>query len=257
MDWIFDNFQIVVLIAVVGLGRTFGGDLNDKFELPNTESKVATDLLTSSGTDTSRLEGGASIVWSPASGTSVDEASAAIMLPLLTELSNLPSVTCVSNPFDPKGTPLGRECTSGGAPNPAAMAALTDDERLTLASSFSTVSPDGKVAYSSISFATDASGSLNVSSADAMKIIDGVKALNSADMAVGAQGQVLEFAGMEPPSGELIGIVVAILILLIAFGSIVAAGIPIVVALLGLYAAFAVVPPKRVSVDDDGPGGSI
>ena len=41
---------------------------------------------------------------------------------------------------------------------------------------------------------------------------------------------------MEPPSGELIGIVVAIIILLIAFGSVVAAGMPIFVALVGLAA---------------------
>ncbi|MEI6362231.1 MAG: MMPL family transporter [Actinomycetes bacterium] len=224
----------IALVAVIGMGRAFGGDLNDKFELPSTESKVATDLLTSSGTDTSRLEGGASIVWSPASGTAVDAATAAKIVPFLTEVSGLASVTCVTNPLDAKGAPLGRDCTTGAAPNPAAMASLTDAEKLTLATSFSTVSPDGKVAYSTISFATDASGNLNVSSADAKKIIDGVKALNGPDVAVGAQGQVLEFAGMEPPSGELIGIVVAILILLIAFGSIVAAGIPIVVALLGL-----------------------
>lgn len=31
----------------------------------------------------------------------------------------------------------------------------------------------------------------------------------------------------------------------------------VVVALLGLYAAFAVVPPKRVSTDNDSPGGSL
>jgi RND superfamily putative drug exporter len=222
----------IALIAVMALGRTLGGDLNDKFELPNTESKVATDLLSQSGTDTSRLEGGATIVWSPSSGTAVDAASAAKVVPLLTQISELPSVTCVTNPLDPKGASLGRECTSSRAIDPAAMRALTPQEQQTLAQSFSTVSPDGKVAYATITFATDANGDLNVSAPDAKAIVDGVKALNSGDLAVG--GQVLEFAGMEPPSGELIGIGVAILILLIAFGSLVAAGIPIVVAMLGL-----------------------
>jgi RND superfamily putative drug exporter len=51
---------------------------------------------------------------------------------------------------------------------------------------------------------------------------------------VGANGQVLDFAGQEPPSSELIGIIAALLILLIAFGSVVAAGLPIVVAGLGV-----------------------
>ena len=50
---------IIALAGVIGAGVTLGGELNDSFELPDTESKIATDLLISSGTDTSRLDGGA------------------------------------------------------------------------------------------------------------------------------------------------------------------------------------------------------
>ena len=75
----------VALVAVVGLGATLGGQLNDKFDLPDTESKVATDLLASSGTDTSRLDGGATIVWSPATGAATDPAVAQQIVPLLTD----------------------------------------------------------------------------------------------------------------------------------------------------------------------------
>ena len=224
----------VVLIAVVGLGASVGGQLNDKFDLPNTESKVATDLLASSGTDTSRLDGGATIVWSPASGSAVDAATAAQIVPLLTKVSGLASVACVTNPLDPQGKPLGTGCQAGGAVNPEALKALTPQEQQTLAKSFATVSPDGKVAYSTITFGTDANGDVKVSTADAKTIIDEVKALNSDALAVGAQGQLLDFAGQEPPKSEVVGLVFAIVILLIAFGSLVAAGMPIVVALVGL-----------------------
>ena len=106
-------------IAVVGLGATMGGQLNDKFELPDTESKVATDLLASSGTDTSRLDGGATIVWSPAAGTAVDATTAAEIVPLLTKVAALTSVACVTNPLDAQGKPLGTDCQPGGAINPA------------------------------------------------------------------------------------------------------------------------------------------
>ena len=34
----------VALVAMVGLGLTVGGKLNDSFDLPDTESKVAMDL---------------------------------------------------------------------------------------------------------------------------------------------------------------------------------------------------------------------
>jgi RND superfamily putative drug exporter len=224
----------VALAAVVGLGLSVGGQLNDKFELPDTESKTATDLLASSGTDTSRLDGGATIVWSPADGPAVSETTAATMVPLLTSFAELDSVTCVSNPFDPQGASLGRDCPTGSGPSPEAMQALTPEEQQTLAASFAPVSADGRVAYASITFATDENGELDVSTADAKVIIDDVKAANSDTIAVGAQGQVLEFAGQEPPSSEAIGLIVAIIILLIAFGSIVAVGLPIVPALLGL-----------------------
>ena len=224
----------VALIALVGLGTQVGGELNDSFDLPDTESKVATDLLLSSGTDTSRLDGGATIVWSPATGSAVDPEVAAQIVPMLTEIAALPSVACVTNPLDPQGAPLGVDCPEATGPDPAAMQALTPEEQQTLAQSFSTVSPDGTVADASVTFATDANGELTMSTEDAKAILEQVKGLNSDTLAVGAQGQVLEFAGQEPPSSEAIGLLVAIIILLIAFGSIVAAGMPIVVALVGL-----------------------
>lgn len=151
----------IALIAVVGLGATMGGQLNDKFELPDTESKVATDLLSSSGTDTSRLDGGATIVWSPTDGTAVDATTAAQIVPLLTKVAALKSVACITNPLDPKGQPLGTDCQAGGGVDPQALKALTPEEQATLAKSFASVSPDGKVAYSTITFTTDANGDVS------------------------------------------------------------------------------------------------
>ncbi|MCX6434299.1 MAG: MMPL family transporter [Actinobacteria bacterium] len=224
----------VALVAIVGLGLTVGGTLNDTFDLPDTESKTATDLLTSSGTDTSRLDGGATIVWSPATGSAVDPAVADQVQPLLQSLADLASVTCITTPFDPTVPAVGSDCPKSGGPDAAAMQALTPEEQKTLAASFSAVSPDGTVAYSTVTFATDANGDVSVSSADAKEILSAVKALNSDTIAVGVQGSILEFAGQEPPKSEGVGLIFAVVILLISFGSIVAVGMPIVPALLGL-----------------------
>jgi RND superfamily putative drug exporter len=222
------------MAIVIGLGVTMGGQLNDKFDLPDTESKTATDLLASSGTDTSRLDGGATIVWSPATGSAVDAATAAQVQPMLQSIADLASVTCITTPFDPTIPAVGSDCPQSSGPNPAAMQALTPEEQKTLGASFSSVSPDGTVAYSTVTFATDANGDVSVSSADAKAILTEVKALNSDTIAVGAQGSILEFAGQEPPKSEGVGLIFAIVILLIAFGSVVAVGMPIVPALLGL-----------------------
>lgn len=208
----------IAMVAVFGLSFAFKGSLNDSFDLPATESKTATDLLSSSGTDTSRLDGGATIVWSATNGTAIDAGTAGKVQPLLQEIADMGSVACVTNPFDPRGASLGTNCPKP-ALDPAAMAALSPEELQTLAGAFSTVSPDGKVAYASVTFGGDGT---EVDVNDAKAIIAGVKALNGSDLRIGAQGQVLEFAGQEPPSSEGIGIIVAIVILLIAFGSLIA-----------------------------------
>lgn len=226
---------LLTLLALVGLGVGLGGQYNDSFDLPDTESKVATDLLSASGTDTSGVEGGATLVWSPASGSAVDPAVAAEVLPLLENIAALDSVTCVSNPFDPRGAGLGSECAASSALDPAVLQQFLSPEELQiLGASFSPVSPGGSVAYATINFRTGADGSLEVPAADAVSILNDVKAAGSDGLSIGVQGQVLEFAGQEPPSSEAIGILVAIIILLIAFGSVVAAGLPIVTALIGL-----------------------
>jgi RND superfamily putative drug exporter len=213
-------------------GLRLGGEFNDSFDLPDTESTAAFELLSQSGADSGSLEGGATIVWSPSSGSAVDPEVLGQVLPVLESFSTLSSVSCVSNPV---GASFGRGCApTPDQPSPEEIATFPAEIQTALgeaARSFSTISPDGKVAYSTITFAGDGQ---EVSASDAKTILSGVTALNSPALQVGAGGQALEFAGQEPPSSEAIGIVVAIIILLIAFGSIIAAGMPIVVAIVGL-----------------------
>lgn len=224
------------LAILIGLGVGLGGSYNDAFELPDTESKVATDLLTASGTDTSNVDGGATVVWSPSSGPAVDPATAQIVLPVLEEIAAQESVTCVTNPFDPQGQGLGSACGAGTGIDPQAVAqVLTPEEQQILATSFLPVSPDGTVAFATISFVTDADGAATVTAGDAERIYAAIDQARSDSLAIGVQGQLLEFAGASPPVvGEIVGVSVAIVILLIAFGSIVAAGLPIITALFGL-----------------------
>ena len=65
---------LVAVIAIFGFGSAFAGKLNDSFDLPNTESKTATDLLASSGAPVGSYDAGATIVWSPVTCSAVDPA---------------------------------------------------------------------------------------------------------------------------------------------------------------------------------------
>ena len=222
----------VILSVIVGvLGTRFGGTLNDSFSLPDTESLKATEMLTKvkgAGEATSTT---ARVVWSPESGTVTDPAVIAAVTPALEKIAALPSVSCVATPY---GTPLGTDCPSFPAPNlPAQMpaeakavilAAIEASKKAT-----SPISPDGTVAYATITFKGQ-----QVPIADAKSILDEAKELRADGLQVGAAGQALEMAGAEPPSSEGIGLLVALVILLVAFGSLIAAGLPLLTAVMGL-----------------------
>ena len=60
----------------------------------------------------------ANILWSPeaAGGSAVDASSAAVISPLLTSISKLPGVSCVTDPFSKTGVALGTACPRPGRP---------------------------------------------------------------------------------------------------------------------------------------------
>ena len=234
----------VVLTVVIGLmGTRFAGTLNDSFSLPDTDSLKAQQLLEkmpksqSSGATTSS----ATIVWSPETdgAKAVDAATAATMVPLLTHISTLPGVACVTNPFDPQGGALGASCPKPQQPTipanlPPAQKAAIEGALKASAVALSPISPNGHVAKSTVTFSGSGDGT-DVPTATAKDIISSVKAAQGKDgLQVGANGQVLAFAGQEPPSSEGIGLLVALIILLIAFGSIIAAGLPLLTAGFGV-----------------------
>ncbi len=91
---------------------------------------------------------------------------------------------------------------------------------------------DGTVGYATVVFEGQVQ---DVPIEDARAVLDAVEAINGIDgLTVGVSGQALEMAGAEPPSSEVIGVTVALVILLFAFGSLVGAFLPVGLALLSL-----------------------
>jgi putative drug exporter of the RND superfamily len=229
------------LFAVIAIGLNFGGTLNDAFDLPDTESTTAQELLSTLGNSEINAESSGAtvrIVWSPSSGSAVDPTTVAEIKPLLDRISEIGSVSCVTIPTDPGGS-IGKQCPVLDS-NTSPTQQLSPDELEELEPAFaaaaaasSAISADGTVAYSTVTFR---GGMEDISASDAGVLLNLVKEANSSTLTVGASGEILDFAGQEPPSSELFGILVAIVILLIAFGSIIAAGMPIVVAVIGLAA---------------------
>ena len=240
--WAIGAF-LLMAVVIAFMGTSLKGTLNDSFSLPDTESLRAQQLLEQmkGNSAAAATTATATIIWSPstAGASAIDASSAATIAPLLTSISTLPGVACVTNPFDHTGNALGSACPRpDAAPDfskvPPAQQVALKASLLATQKALSPVSADGHVAKSTITFTGGGSGT-DVPTETAKTIITKVKAANGTNgLQVGANGQVLAFAGQEPPSSEGVGITVALVILLVAFGSFIAAGLPLVTAGFGV-----------------------
>lgn len=198
--WCFNNritviaLWVVALVGINGVGAAMGGATFDG-------ALEIPSSETSDGFET--LEeyfpgsGGAlrgSIVFENAAGVD-DPATAAAMSGLFDEVAAIDMVTVVS-PYEPFGAQQ--------------------------------VSPDGTVAFAQINFDP------SLDQTATAKIGERI-----AEMIPEAEGLQVELGGaalalFEPPETELVGLAFAVVILIVAFGSVMAMGLPIAVALFGV-----------------------
>jgi putative drug exporter of the RND superfamily len=109
------------------------------------------------------------------------------------------------------------------------------------------VSPDGRVALLRVQYPEI--GELAVSDLAALKaVLEESRASSSLRLEAGGD---LYFSFEQPPAnvGEVLGLVVAALILLVAFGSLLAAGLPLAVALFGLLVGASLIPLLGLLID--------
>ncbi len=191
----------VVGLAVLGaVVAGFGGQLANEFKIPGVDSQRAYDLLAARFPSQS---GDTAQVVVRADAGVADPAVRARVDALLAEVAALPQVTGVVSPYD----------------NPAA------------------VSADGRIAYATVQYGVPAS---DLPLAEIETLTGLIDRAGGNGLTVEAGGQVVAQGEFVPPGeSTLIAIAAAVVVLLIAFGSLVAMGLPILTALIGLGAGFA------------------
>ncbi|RIQ34891.1 MMPL family transporter [Jiangella rhizosphaerae] len=185
------------LVALFGVGAsTLSGPTSDTFSIPGTESQEAFDLLEE------RFPGGntdgatARVVFAAPEGeTLTDPENQAAVEDVLAELTTAPQVAEVPDPFQA-----------------------------------GTVSEDGTIAFSQVTYAvpffdlTDEAREALTAAADTGR---------DAGLTVELGGEAA-MSEEEPAGTELVGIGVAAVVLIITFGSLIAAGLPLITAILGI-----------------------
>ncbi len=191
---------IATFVAVFVLVGSIGASSDSSFSIPDSESKSGFDTL-------DEYFGGAG---SGRSGTIVfladrgvdDPDVQATMTQLFDEVAQIEGVT-ITSPYSPEGQIRGQVATEGELAGLVAYAQVDLDQNLSETQS-------GEIGVEI--------GNMLPTDVDGLQIEVGGQALG-------------EF---EPPESELIGIAFAIVVLILAFGSVLAMGLPIGVALFGV-----------------------
>jgi len=196
---------VAVAVLVTVLAHAVGPNYVTAFGLPGTDSQRALDLLKQ---EFPAQSGDAdTIVFHTSRGTIDSAAVRTAMSPLLARVSALPHVAGVVSPYSSRGAVQ--------------------------------VSPDRRTAFATINYDQPA----NVLSSDAGKpLLAQVQTVHLPGVQVATGGQVIENAeGFSVGPATEVGVIAALLILLLTFGSLAAAGMPLITAGLGLITGVALI----------------
>ena len=196
---------IVVLVGIGGAWQGLGSHYSSNFTLGRTGSQRAVDVLKSRFP----AQSGDSdqIVFKARAGTLTDAGVRAAIGPMLAAVARLPHVTGVTSPYQPNAG--------------------------------SRISKDKTIGFATVLFDQRA----NVLPLSAIKkVIARATSIRSDRLEVELDGQAIQQTEFTPPSATAgIGVLAAVVVLLISFGSFLAMGLPIVTALFGLGTGIALI----------------
>ncbi|MFI9544479.1 MMPL family transporter [Streptomyces sp. NPDC052016] len=198
-----------VLLWLLTLGGTAtaavltGTSYSNDYEVPGTESGHATRLLAEGfpglGGDS------VTVVWHTTEGTVRAADVEQTMTRTLDRIADLPGVASVAGPYDERGA--------------------------------ARISEDGRTAYATVAFADRAE---DIDRAEAQAVVDTAGSADTDGLQVELGGSAVALT--EPSGGHLaeaVGVVVAAVVLFLAFGSLAASLLPIATALVGVGTAYA------------------
>src|SRR4051794_33570294 len=186
---------LALLGAVVALLVTVGGSFDDRFTIPGSESQAALDQLDAASPASAGVN--AQIVFvAPEGATVTDPAFAGAIQRVVAAAGHAPQVDTVVSPFES-----------------------------------SAVSPDGRAALATVDF-TVSHEELDPASLDALQ--DATRAAEDAGLETAVGGNAFGTTGVHIGATEFVGVVVAVLVLVLTFGSLLAAGMNLLTALIGI-----------------------
>jgi putative drug exporter of the RND superfamily len=203
---------VVILVAALAVSSAVGTRPANQFSLKGTESQHAQDLLRRSfPAQSGDLD---QIVFHARHGRITDPAIRARIAPVLARVARLPHVTGVSGPYADRGAQI---------------------------------SAGGRIAFATVTFDKQAPA---LSKPTVERVMSTAEQARAPDLQVELGGAAIEQTqNVSFGAASAVGLAAAIVVLLIAFGSFLAMGLPVVTALLGLGTGFGVIALASQVID--------
>ena len=194
---------LIALVGVTLLSKAVGTNYTNSFSLPNTESTRALSLLESvSPRSAGDIE---RIVFRTSDGTKVgDPAVEARITSMLHRVAALGNVTSVQSPYVGPGQ----------------------------------ISRTGTIAFANVQYDIQPQ---NITTVQAQRLVSTARSADSKGLEVAVSGQAAEAANPRSIGGTGPGVILALIVLLIVFGSVFAGALPILSALVSLGTAVGVI----------------
>ena len=193
---------VLLLGGLLGTGLALGGQLQDSFAIPGTESQTAIDQLAAVFPETAGASAKA-VVEAPDGETVEADSARDAVEAMETELEQVDGVASVLGPFDEYA---GKQ-----------------------------VSDDARTAYIQVQFD---SPTTDVTDASIEAVTATGETGRDAGLVVAFGGEVFQDTDFGLTITEVFGVLFAGVVLLITFGSLLSAGLPLLTALIGVGAAF-------------------
>ncbi|MGW4199476.1 MMPL family transporter [Streptomyces sp. NPDC004726] len=202
--WCYRHRLAVLMLWVAALfglgaaGSAAGTDYSNVFSLPDTDSRRAYDLMAKAFPESAGDQN--TVVWRVDDGSVRDTSVRERLEPVLKEIAGMKGVGEVRSPYSPRGE--------------------------------AQISEDGRIAYAHVVFAEQAH---SVPKETVRDVIEAVEDARSDGLQVEGGGQAIALT-QEPAGGtaEMVGIAAAAIVLFLAFGSLYAMLLPLVVAVFGV-----------------------
>ena len=194
---------LLALVSLTAASRAIGTNYSNSFTLPDTESTRALDLLKhASPGNAGDVE---RIVFQTSQGTAVtDPAVRARISSMLGRVAALAHVTSVRSPYDSPGQ----------------------------------ISSDGTVGFANVQYDVQPQ---NITTVQAQRLVSTAQSARAPGLAVAVSGQAAEAANPRSIGGTGPGVLLALVVLLVVFGSVFAGILPILSALVSLGTAIGVI----------------